>query len=93
VRVGVEPRAPNDTAASTRERLPRAGSRGQANRRTWALSECPLLSRAGGAVSWASETVPGNMGRRELRSGPEAIGKCADSDGNIRKALQESGDD
>jgi hypothetical protein len=44
-------------------------------------------------VSGVSETVPGNTGRRELRSGPEAIGKCADSDRNIRKALQESGGD
>jgi hypothetical protein len=44
-------------------------------------------------VSGASETVPGNAGRRELQSGPEAIGKCASSDGTIRKALQESGKD
>jgi hypothetical protein len=83
-------------ATNARERLPRAGSptdrcsRGQANRRTWALSECPLLSRAGEAVPGASET---DTGRWEPRSGPEAIGKCADNDGNVQKALQESGDD
>jgi hypothetical protein len=89
------PRAPEERAANTGERLSRAGSQGQMD---WALLECLLLSRAGEVVSGASGTVPrntGNTGHRELRSGSGSrrVRMRADVYGRDRRGSERSGDE
>jgi hypothetical protein len=84
VQVGVELRVLNDTA------LPRAGSWGQADRQTWWVS---IALEGRQSCVWGLRDSSRNTGHQELQSGPEAIRKCAGSDGTIQKALQESGKD